>query len=435
VATDLQVERQPVAAVAPPPIAWRKLLGGGTIVVVGSAATNVLSFLFSFVVARLLKPEDYSTVTACLSLLVVVTVPAATLQLVAARYAAIWHESAAMVHTLARWLARIALCLGVLLAVGLVALSAFFTRYLHLPNALPLYLVSGVLLCSFVGPVYRGLLQGLHHFGRYAIASASEFAVRLLAAVSLVLLGWHEAGALGGVLLGAAGGAVLAWSLARQLAGASELKPIPARAIARWAMPTLLVQVALSALVFQDTLLAKHFFSPADAGSYAGLATTARVLFYVSGALSAFLFPVVARMHTHGGQSRLISHLTVGLVALVEVVLVLGFVVAPRFALHLVVGSQYEAVSTYLPAIAVALAAYAVINVLVSYLLATGNRAFLIPLLVAPVAEGLLMTVYHQSLGEFVHTLDAVMLGTLAVMAWIYWRSGAAATTSTWEIE
>jgi len=140
-------------------------------------------------------------------------------------------------------------------------------------------------------------------------------------------------------------------------------------------------------------------------------------------------------MHTHGGQSRLISHLTVGLVALVEVVLVLGFVVAPRFALHLVVGSQYEAVSTYLPAIAVALAAYAVINVLVSYLLATGNRAFLIPLLVAPVAEGLLMTVYHQSLGEFVHTLDAVMLGTLAVMAWIYWRSGAAATTSTWEIE
>jgi len=77
VATDLQVELAPVAAVAPPPIAWRQPLGGGTIVVVGSAAPHVLSFLFSFVVARLLTPEAYSTVPACPSLLVVVTVPAA----------------------------------------------------------------------------------------------------------------------------------------------------------------------------------------------------------------------------------------------------------------------------------------------------------------------------------------------------------------------
>lgn len=420
-ATDLQAPVQPLVGVAPPAVAWRKLLAGGTATVVGALAANVLSFLFSFATARLLRPEDFATVTAALSLLVIVTVPAATLQLVAARYSAIWgHVQPGRVTTLEHHLARFALGLGFALALGVASLSGPIARYLQIPGPLPVLIVAGVLACSFVGPVYRGLLQGHHRFGLFALASASEYAVRLLVGILLVVFGMREAGALCGVMAGAVAAAWLAWWCTRHGWDATTAVAVPWRRVLRWAVPTLLVQAALTALLFQDTLLAKHFFSPANAGAYAGLATTARVLVYASGALTSFLFPVVARVHSTGGQSRLITNVTLAILMCVETTILLVYAIKPGLVLHAVVGSQYEAGQSYLPQIALALAAYGAVNVLASYFLAAGNRAFLIPLFAAPLIEGVLMILFHSNLGEFVHTVDAVMLGTLAVLLTVY---------------
>ncbi|MGI8551227.1 MAG: hypothetical protein ACR2PL_10660, partial [Dehalococcoidia bacterium] len=171
-----------------------------------------------------------------------------------------------------------------------------------------------------------------------------------------------------------------------------------------------------------DTLLAKHFFTPADAGSYAGVATTARVLVYASTALASFLFPVVARGHGDGehGHARLVSHAVLGLVVFVNVVLLTVCYVQPDLVLRLVVGSQYEAVGSLLGPLALALSAYAVLSVLITYLLATATRLFWVPLLAAPCAETVLILLHHQTLLDFIHSIDIVMLVTLAIVAYIY---------------
>ncbi|HEV7216107.1 MAG TPA: oligosaccharide flippase family protein, partial [Chloroflexota bacterium] len=328
-ATDIPVKAPALGATAPT-VAWRKLLAGGTATVFGALATNILSFLFSFATARLLLPEDFATVTAALSLLVLVTIPAATLQLVAARYSAIWGQTEpARATVLARRLGRVALVVGGALALLVAAFSGPLAEYLRVPSRLPVLIVAGVLACSFVGPVYRGLLQGHHRFGLFALASSSEFAIRLLIGVALVAVGLREAGALLGVMIGAACGAWLAWWCAHQGAVGAPGATVPWGRVLRWAAPTLLVQAALSALLFQDTLLAKHFFDPAGAGAYAGLATTARVLVYASGALTSFLFPVVARTHGNGGQSRLITNITLALLACVEGTILAAYAARP----------------------------------------------------------------------------------------------------------
>jgi O-antigen/teichoic acid export membrane protein len=423
VATDVQVRTAPLGGAAPTAIAWRKLLAGGTATVVGAFVTNVLSFLFSFVTARLLRPEDFATVAAALSLLVIVTIPAATLQLVAARYSAIWGEGEpAKAASLARRLGQVALAVGFLLAITVAIFSQPLADYLRIAARAPVLIVAGVLACSFVGPVYRGLLQGHHRFGAFAIASSGEFAVRLLVGVGLVLLGFREAGALLGVMGGAATAAWLAWWCATRRTAVTEAAAVPWRRVLRWAVPTLLVQAALTALLFQDTLLAKHFFSPAGAGAYAGLATTARVLVYASGALTAFLFPVVARVHSSGGQSRLITNITLALLSCVEAAILAVYALKAGLVMHVVVGSQYEAAQRYLPQIALGLAAYGAVSILASYFLASGDRAFFFPLLAAPLVEGVLMALFHSNLGEFVHTVDVVMFGTLAVLLVIYLR-------------
>jgi O-antigen/teichoic acid export membrane protein len=223
-----------------------------------------------------------------------------------------------------------------------------------------------------------------------------------------------------GVTTGAAVAAWLAWWFAGKGWEATAAAPVPWRNVLRWAVPTLLVQAALTALLFQDTLLAKHFFTPANAGAYAGLATTARVLVYASGALTSFLFPVVARTHSNGGRSRLITNITLAILVCVEAALFVIYAFRPALVMRVVVGSQYAAAQSYLPQIALALAAYGVISVLASYFLAAGSRAFFVPLLAAPLIEGLLMTLFHSNLGEFVHTVDAVMLGALGILLLVY---------------
>lgn len=401
--------------------AGRKLIGGGSAVIVGSIANNILSFLFSFVIARLLRPTDYATFTACLSLLVVVGVPAGTLQLITARYIAMWeHGQPKQAAALTRSLGRLALIFGATLSVMLILAAGLVAGYLKLNSLLPIVAVSGILLCSFLGPVYRGVLQGQHRFGQFAIVSACEYAFRLALGTLLVVLGWHAEGALGGVLLGVVSGAALGWWYCRGVVRVGGRSHFPWQAVLRWAMPTLLVQAALSALLFQDTLWAKHFFSDADAGAYAGLATAARLLVYVSGALSTFLFPIVARAHGAGRRSRLIPNITLALTVFGEVVLLAGITEWPTLVLRVIVGNQYIAVSAFLPPLAGALAAYAVIGLLVSYLLATGNRLFWLPVLVAPVAQAALMWTFHTSLAAYVHTMDGVMGVTMVILLVIY---------------
>ena len=419
-AADVGAQPRPIARVAPT-IPWRKLVTGGTAIMVGSAASNVLSFLFTLVVARLLKPEAYATVTACLSLLVVGAIPAGTLQLIAARYSAIWWEvDRARAQQLTRWLCRLGLGLGGTVAIGVGLFAGPLDRYLNLNTPLPLLLTALILLGSFLAPVFRGVLQGQHHFTLYAIATTSEFVVRLACGAAFVVAGWHELGALGGVLCGVGAAAAIAWLFGRDRQRLSIRATIPWMSVLRWSIPTFLVQATLAAILFQDTLLAKHFFPPTMAGAYAGLATTARVLVYISGALATILFPVVARMHSTGGQSRLITHMTLGLVAGIQIVLLAVYARVPGLVLHVVVGNQYGAVSPYLPALAVALSAYSIITILSSYLLATANRRFWLPFVATPIVQGVLMTVFHHSLPEFIGAFDVVMLAALALLLAIY---------------
>lgn len=401
-------------------IPWRRLLAGGTLTVVGAAASNLLSFLFSFSMARVLRPEEFATLTACMSLLVVAAIPGATLQLVSARYTALWeHRDPARAHSLATQTSRIALALGLGFGAIVLAFAHALAAYLRLQSTMPLLVVAAILLTSFVGPALRGRLQGLHRFGQFATASSIEFAVRAAAGIVLVIAGLREAGALGAILMGSIASAGIAWWFARDANVTGRLATVPWGRVLRWALPAVLVQCSLSVLLYLDTLLAKHYFSPTLAGQYAGLATCARVLVYASGALASFLFPVAARGQ-HGRHGRLVSHLTIGMVLCMELAL-LGICYAdPELVMHAVVGSQYDAVSRYLAPLALALGAYGLLSMIITYLLATAARHFWIPLLAAPLAEGLLMALFHNTLVDYIHAIDAVMLVALAFLACAY---------------
>lgn len=401
-------------------IPWHSLFAGGTVVVLGAAASNGLSFLFSFWMARVLRPEDFATLTACMSLLVVVTIPGATLQLINARYTAMWAQTdPSRARAVAARLSQFAVGIGIVLGVAMLLLARPAATYLRLPSPMPLLLVAAILLTSFCGPTLRGRLQGLHRFGAFSVAVTSEYAVRVLVAIVLVAAGLREAGALGGILMGGIATAGAAWWLGRDCRSTGKLAAVPWAEVIRWTIPAILVQCAMSLLLYVDTLLAKHFFSPLVAGEYAGLATTARMLAYASGALGAFVFPIAAQRQRHG-HGRVVMHAALALVLCMDVAFVIIAYVDPTLLMHLIVGSQYDQVSGYLAPLALALGAYGIVSLLITYMLATATRLFWVPLVAAPILEVLLLSVFHGTLIDFIRSIDAVLLASLAILAYVY---------------
>ncbi|MCL4541203.1 MAG: oligosaccharide flippase family protein, partial [Chloroflexi bacterium] len=286
----------PIASVrgsrsASPHLSLRSLFSGGVALVVGTAAGNILSLVFSLMSARLIAPANYATLTACLSLLVVAAVPAAALQLATASYTADPHLSSAQSSGVRRTLLRGGVMFGAGLGVLALLGSAPLGSFLHLPSLIPLWLTAVILGASFIGPVYQGSLQGAHRFAALALVMSSAFAIRVVAAALLLVLGTGEVGALTGVLLGTVGSALLGGILCRSTETVHSDETLPLRELARTLFPTFIMQLSLTSMLFIDTLLSKHFFTPATVGAYAGLATTARILAYLPGALSVLLFP------------------------------------------------------------------------------------------------------------------------------------------------
>jgi O-antigen/teichoic acid export membrane protein len=379
--------------------------------------------------ARLIAPANYATLTACLSLLVVAAVPAAVLQLATASYAADPHFSRAHVLGIQRMLLRGGVIFGVILGMLVLLGSAPLGSFLHLPNLTPLWLTAVILGTSFIGPVYQGSLQGAHRFTALAAVTSSSFAIRVVVAAVLLALGMGEVGALAGVLLGTLGSAFLGAMLCRTTETVPSREVLPLRELARTVLPTFTMQLSLTSMLFIDTLLSKHFFTPAIVGAYAGLATTARVLAYLPGALSVLLFPLVTRLRSNQEQRRFVTRSILAATALAETIPLALCIFAPALVLHIVVGDRYLGAADQLPWLAIGLTAYAFANLLANYLLAMRSRSFLAVLIAFPIILIVSMALFHDSLSMFVHAITIVMIAFLGCLTLIFARSGNAAVT------
>lgn len=239
-----------------------------------SAAHGALLFGHAAVLiaaGRLLTTEDYGRFAVAFLALSWVTVAVAALLLpglakivsedaarfpAALAFAGRWYAPAVLVLTLALWLAAAPLArafgdAGLAPLLSIVAIGA------------PLVAV---------GVLGFHLLNALHRFRAASVARARGALVAAAAAGALLLLDRGAAGALLGLVTGAAvGGALLAWQMARAARGVPRLPYAPmARRVAWWTAMSLPALVGLRTLENLDVWLVKGLVPDAEAaGLYA----------------------------------------------------------------------------------------------------------------------------------------------------------------------
>lgn len=373
----------------------------GAIVLVGIASANVGNYLFHLLSARVLGPSLYGDVASLSALTGLITLPLIGVQLAVARYVAGFNEvgDRAAIHVLYRRGLLVGLVVGAGVTLVLTALAVPIQRLLEISTVTAVVLATLVALPTFLVPVITGLAQGLQRFWLFAFTIGVGPVIRVALAVILLGVGLKVSGAMAATTL-----AVALTMLIPFIALRAWIRPEPASStsvargeVVAYLVPVLLGVLAMTSLTTIDVLFAKGLFSSHTAGLYGSASLVGRVILYLPSAIVFVLLPKVSAREAAGrdtsdvlGKSLAV---TMGFCALAVIV----YAAAPDLLLYIAFGSSYEDAAPLLWLFAVAMAGYAVSNVLLAYHLGRGESRFSWLLLGGALVQLGLFALFHDS--------------------------------------
>jgi O-antigen/teichoic acid export membrane protein len=383
--------------------------------------TGVVAYLLHPLLAHLLGLVKYGTVASLLALSAVLLTPVQITSAIAGKYASALSATGnlAQFNDLIRRLTAILLPVGIVAALVFTVSSKYIAEFFHLSSSQGVVWLGLVFTVAFASPINLGALQGLQRFGWLAFVTFLPLLLRLVLSAALVLLGWGVDGAVLAIVIANVVTYLVTFEPLRPILRGPRMSIGPLRPVWSYA---LLAAVAGTGSIFLynvDTVLARHFLSAREAGLYAATATLGRTVLFVTSSLGIVTFPKVAALHERG--ERIVGVLLQGLLgalvlsAAVEVVLF----AAPALVVRILLGPTFAAIAPLVGWYGLAMLLLAVAGIVMTYFLAVGSRAFVLPLLSCCMLQAALIVVRHSTASQLVQavvTANAVLVITLLVL-------------------
>ncbi len=401
-----------------------------SIIFAGSFVVNVLNYVFTLVVSRILGVEAFGEVTALSSLLLIVSVPAAALTMLMTRQSAYHNsESKDAVRELFNVLKKNVFLASLAFWILFLATVPFLSHFLQIP-LLPLFIFSLLIPTTFASSLQTGTLQGLQEFFMLAKQSILSTIIKLVISVALVYAGFSVSGVMLGLVLAQLASWGYGYVATKVLLLTSDTANLPGQAFSlrsvRSLFSTILATTLLLVLLSNvDVLLAKHYLSADLAGQYGALSTLGKILVYGVGAFITVLLPMVSAAHardqsTVPGAGRRegdrILALSLSIIAGASVAVFLLFTFFPTFIITLLFGTRYLAITPYLGIFSIAMACISLATAFINYFVAIENTSFIYLLLGGICIEVVLIALHHSSLSALTMMLVASSMTLLIFM-------------------
>ena len=366
----------------------KSLAAGGAALGIAMIVANAGNYLLNVVLGRWLTPAEFADANLMVTIMLLVTAIAISLQMIAARFVGVHvvHEDHVATAALARWLERRAWIVGGALSVGLVAGSGVLSTFFNSESAWPFAILGLGMPFYLVQAVGRGVLQGRLSFRPLAATFVVEMVVRVTLGVALVAMGLGVLGA----TIGLAASFVATWWHVRMLVGSHEPNTMATSAVREliiYAGPIALLLLGQIIVNNGDVLIAKRFLEPETAGVYAAIALVGRAVFFLSWSVATTLFPAAAQRGARGEDSNGLLYGGLVIVAIMGACFVAGAALLGGTVLGRVFGPEYADVSSPLAWYAFATSLFAMSNLIVSHHLSTGRRTEAIILLFGGIGQ------------------------------------------------
>ena len=335
------------------------LEANSTLLLILMMGANVLNYFFQIIVGRMLTVEEYAVVNTLLSIITVFSVPCAAITIVAAKYIAVYRATGKREQEkiFLRTIAKYILILGVLtIAVGILGCGVI-SDILNLESKMYVILsliVSGLTL--IVAPL-RGIQQGVQDFWGYGVQNFVTIFIKLIGSVTLIWLGWKIYGVMVAMLIGTI--LTILYCLCNLKSFFRELKKtkisenvfVDCKALLKLMISTVVVQLCINFMTNGDILLVKSLFDDTQTGLYSSAMVIGKIAMYVSGAVVAAMFPMVAEQYSQGKSTRALfvkSNLYGGGMAILCAV---GMILLGKPIIGIFFGTRYMEAIDLLPAV------------------------------------------------------------------------------------
>jgi len=407
------------------------------------ALVNVFNLLFHLFMVRRLDTVDFGTLNALFALLMIISVPAATIQSVVAKYVSQFQAHDDRFNK-ARFLirhlgVRIVVAAGIVLLI-IVGARFWISDFFNLPGSQ--YVVAlGLTLVSFIiFPLFQGGLQGFQNFGLMGCNLVVSSGLKLFLGIACVLLGYRVMGALGALFLSSYAQLFMGYIFLRhsfrrikddsfvgthsdgRLADLAPSENIDLKKLYTFFLPVTLAYVCFMMLTHSDILLVKHFFNPLDAGRYSVASMVGKMILFLPGALSAVMLPKSSKMHAEKRnpikllyKSLFYSFILCGAGGAV-------FILFPVIPIKLL---SVKEVGMFIPlsrVFVLSMGCFALLYVIIFYNISVHRMRFVYTLVFSLILQIFLICLFHKTLLQVISIVALNAFSLLCINLWIIKR-------------
>lgn len=388
---------------------------------------SVFSYLLQFFLGRTLSVEDYGTFNALLSLSSLVGVFAAVFGTALIKVVAEMHAKGEKedLRTLFIKSVKLSLVLGLIVFLVIFGLSGFISKHLRIGDVFLVTLFGVSISMGFLNVIPNSYLQGVQKFKKYSLFHILSLMIRFIYSVALVLVGFGLRGVFGASFFSSFTAFIIGFLLL-----GINLKNVSKDSVTKhfnrifsFGASVVLVNFSMMAFNNIDLILVKKYFSPEDAGYYAGTMTLGKILLFGAGAVSVVMFPKITALYTNGKyfMGRLKKLLFLLLAVLVAGVFC--YQVFPTFITHVFFGNAFDNSVKYLPLFSVFVAIYVLVNFLVMFFLAIDRKKVGFLLLPGVLLQFILINIFHESLWDVIAVNIWVSVFVLLLLSFYFYIS------------
>jgi O-antigen/teichoic acid export membrane protein len=367
------------------------------IMFVATVSAGACNYIYQILMGNTLG-NDFSELTALLSILYIVSVPANSVQSILTRYVSKYKVQNKDEEI--SWLIRHTLVLMLLLGGGILAvmvvLSPLIREFLGLTSSIPIFIVGIGAMFALLVPVGSGPLQGLQRFPTLGFQAVGGAVTKLGLGLAFVVLGFGVGGAVGGAVTGLAVSIVLSFVPIRRYM-AKRGRRVDIGEVWRYTFPATIAVLCFTIITQVDVIFASHYFAREQASAYAAASMLGKIILFLPGAISAVMFPRISDAHTRSEETTKILRKSILLTASLSGIMAAGYVLFPELTIQVLYGGKFLAGVVTLQLLGVSMALFSIANLFMIYGLATDGHAYTWILSLFTLLQVGLIILFHET--------------------------------------
>ena len=399
-----------------------ELVSGSLYVFIGTTLSSVLAFFLNLFFARNLSYSEYGVYASLVSLLTLFVIPTQSLAAIVVRYATGFFAKNEVNKAGALYVKsfKYLIFFSVAFNIAFILFSPLITNFLKIQNVGLILLVGASVAIFYIATLNLAFIQSLLRFKLLGVIYTIAGVGKLIAGVSLVLMGFNVYGAILATFIFSFLDFIFSlFPLRKVIKNAGENAGIGIKAFSSYAIPTSVAVLSLSSFISTDVLLVKHFFGPVETGLYGGLSLIGKVIFYFTGPIAVAMFPLIVKRHEINKKYNGLFYLSILLVLSPSVIITFFYFLFPQFIIKLFLGGgAYLTMAPYLGLFGVFLTLFSVNNLFVSFFLSIKKTGIAKVVFLAAIVQITAIFIFYSNFLQIIYVsiiTSLLLLGLLVI--------------------